>query len=153
MVRSGYNGGAGRSATEGYYFGGHNGTATTTEFNKFAFGSEGTSVSVGNIAHGKALPGTHSTADYIYITQSQEGTETSNNIIERVATASDTPSGDIGDMADPTLGGPHTQSETHGYITGGYRHESPTGNRSRIEKYQFAASVTSATVADAGTTV
>ena len=56
-------------------------------------------------------------------------------------------------MADPTLGGPHTQSETHGYITGGYRHESPTGNRSRIEKYQFAASVTSATVADAGTTV
>ena len=153
LSRLAYNGGAGKSPTEGYYLGGHNGTVTTAEFNKFTFGSEGTSSGLGNLAHGKANVGTHSTADYIYTTQSLEGSETSNNIIERIATSSDTPSGDIGDMADPTLGGPHTQSETHGYIIGGYRHQSPTGNRTRIEKYQFAASVTSSTVADAGTSV
>ena len=149
MVRAGYNGGAGRSKTEGYYFGGHNGSVTTTEFNKFTFGSESTSSSLSDLVLGNYSIGTHSVADYIYTTQSIEGSETSNNIIERVSTASDTASGDIGDMVDPTLGGPHTQSATHGYIVGGYRHQSPSGNRSRIEKYAFASSVTSATVADA----
>ena len=153
MVRNGYSGGAGRSQTDGYYFGGHNGSATTTEFNKFSFGSEGTSSSVGNIALGNYNVSVHDTQDYMYLTQCTEGSETSTNIIERVSTASENASGDIGDMADPTLGGPHTQTDTYGYITGGYRHESPTGNRSRIEKYQFAASVTSATVADAGVNI
>jgi len=153
MVRNGYSGGAGRSKTDGYYFGGHNGSATTNEFNKFSFANESTSSSVGTIVLGNYHVGVHNTADYIHLTQCTESSETSTNYMERVAIASGSASGDIGNMADPTLGGPHTQTDTHGYLVGGYRHESPAGNRSRIEKYQFAASVTSATVADAGVNI
>jgi hypothetical protein len=149
-----YGGGAGRSVTEGYYFGGTSSGPELASFAKFTFGSESTSSSLGNLVRGGYNVGSHSTADYIYTTQSAENAETSNNIIERVATSSDTPSGDIGDMAAPTLGGPCTQTDTHGYTIGGYRHELPArGNESRIEKYAFASSVTSATVADVGTTV
>ena len=148
-----YGGGAGKSITEGYYFGGTSSGPEIASFAKFTFGSESTSSSLGNLVRGGYQVGSHSTADYIYTTQSAEGAETSNNIIERVATSSDTPSGDIGDMAAPTLGGPCTQTDTHGYTIGGYRHEEPLrGNESRIEKYAFASSVTSATVADIGTT-
>ena len=129
------------SSTHGYKAGGGNASTPNDEglngIEKYAFGSSTTGTDVGNLTM-NVMSGSGTMSLTHGYRQGGRISGTYQDVIERFAFSSDGDSADVGNLitavSNCSVNGQN--SSTHGYAVSG----EGTGNATRIQKYQFAAS-------------
>ena len=128
------------STTHGYAAGG---SPTTDSVDKYAYASDGNSVDLCNLHNGPIfLPAGATSHTAGYTAGGRGGSPFTNfNHIEKITFAADSSSADHADLANTCKGHSGHNSDTHGYVAGGY-------SNNQIQKFTFASATNATDVSD-----
>ena len=131
-----------QGSSYGFMSGGYNGSAFSTNIEKYAFSSNTTASDHGDLAVARSHVAGQSSATDGFNTCGYSSGWNFNNIIDKFSLTSNTTAADHGDINTNVAVSAGSSSETHGFVSGG--EASGGSNISVIDKFAFSSNTTAA---------